>query len=181
MTVQREQVATAQRAGILDDIAIDAASVADELRMSYYQLLALIEKETTNGKNCYGNDAGGTFSGFRDLVTEANYRAFRHEVMVRGRPSNGVGVLQITYKPFFAEMEAGGLQPWIPRDNLYFGGGLYHSYFLAQRAEGWSMKSSIRRAGTKYNSGEYGFIAYGDRLWELAVKWRELVGVADVT
>jgi hypothetical protein len=175
MTVTADQITAADT--VLDNVAA-AAEVADEIGITFYQLCALLEKES-HGRNVYGGDVGGTFERFRDPVTECNWRGFRHEVITLGKRSNGVGPAQLTYKGFFADMEAKGLKPWVPKDNILYGAGLYWSYFVACRAEGWSMKSSIRRAGTKYNTGEYGFAAYGDRLFELTVKWRELVGIAD--
>lgn len=177
MTVTPEQIKAAKDGG-LDNVEA-AASVADELKMSFYQLCALLEKES-RGRNVYGSDVGGTFRAFKDPVTECNWRAFRHEVIVNGRTSNGVGPLQITYKGFFTDMETRGLKPWVPRDNILYGSGIYWSYFLGQRAEGWSVKSSIRRAGSKYNTGSSDFAPYGDRLYTLTQEWRVLVGVDDV-
>ena len=60
-------------------------------------------------RNVYGNDVGGTFRGFKDPVTECNWRAFRHEVITNGRTSNGVGPSQLTFKGFFTDMESKGL------------------------------------------------------------------------
>jgi hypothetical protein len=176
MTVQPDQIVAAKDGGIQNVDA--AAQVANELKMSFYQLIALLEKES-HGRNVYGADVGGTFERFKDPVTECNWRAFRHEVISLGKRSNGVGPCQLTYKGFFTDMESKGLKPWLPKDNILYGAGIYWGYFVGQRAEGWSVASSIKRAGSKYNTGEFGFAPYGDRLYALALEWRSLVGIAD--
>jgi hypothetical protein len=177
LTVTADQIATARDNGLQN--VETAAEVASEVGLQWYLACALLEKES-GGKNVWGNDAGGTFSGLRDLITESSWRAFRHEILVRGMRSNGCGPLQLTYKPFFTQMEKAGLKPWVIRDNMLFGFRLFLGYFKAQRAEGWSMKSSIIRSGYTYNTGgPVGGNGYGERLFELTVKWRDLVGVAD--
>jgi hypothetical protein len=176
VTVQIEQIDKAKAAGLHS--VDDAADVADQIGATFYQLCALLEKES-GGRNIYGNDAGGVLRGFKDPVNEDNWRAFRHEVLVNGRISNGVGPCQITYRGFFTDMEAQDLRPWVPHDNILYGGRIYWNDFLTSRAEGYSVKSSIIRAGSKYNSGEFGFLDYGRRLFELAQKWQTIVGTAD--
>jgi hypothetical protein len=187
LTVSVDQIVAADT--ILDNVAA-AAEVADEIPMPFYHLCALLEKES-NGRNVYGNDKiklpdgtytrkGVALSGFPGLVNKDNYAVFWYEVFTIGYRSNGVGPLQLTSKDFHTQIRNAGHDITNPRVSMLFGAKLYWSYFLASRAEGWSMKSSIRRAGTKYNTGEFGFLPYGDRLHDLATKWRDLVGVADV-
>lgn len=184
MTVSAEQISKAKAQGLKN---VDAAAVvANETGNKFYHLLALLEKES-GGKNIYGGDEGpepgpkddGTFSGFKDPVSEANYRAFYHEVIVRGRPSNGVGPAQLTYKGFFTDMKSLGKKPWDPYDNITYGAKLWLSYYTNQRKAGYSRDDAIRRAGTKYNSGSYGFIGYGDRLLVIMDKWVGIVGSGD--
>ena len=154
------------------------AEAANQIGATYYQALALIEQESGGG-NIWGSDAGGTFSGLKDLVTEASFRAFRHEVMVRGRPSNGVGPCQITYPGFFKQMETEGLFAWRPGDNAYFGVRLYWGFYGDARLRGMSTASAIRAAGSKYNTGSFDFAPYGDQLLAKALRWKSIVGTSD--
>lgn len=194
MGVTAEQVRKADEARTggrrrIYDVALLAAA-ADRVGVTFYQALALIEGESRN-RNIWGGDVGpepgrkddGTFSGFTDLVTAATWRAFRHEVLVRGRPSNGVGPGQITDPGLLRQMEAEGLHPDVMADNLFFSLTLYWSYYRLAKAAGSSTASAIRWAGTWYNAGpdEKAITGYGDRLYARAVEWKAIVGVEDAT
>jgi hypothetical protein len=157
------------------------AQVADETGFTFYHLLALFEQES-RGLNIYGkHDEGGTFQGFKDPVTECNYRAFYHEVVIRGRPSNGVGPGQLTWRGYHEDMQAKGLKCWDLKQNMDYSAKIYWGYWLKARKAGWSVRSSIQWAGTWYNAGsdEDKIIDYGRALEAKAAKWRALIGVAD--
>lgn len=182
MTVTVSQLTVARQEG-LEATAVEAARrAADTVGASFYQLCALLEQESSTGANMYGSDPGGTLSGFRDPVNETNWRAFRHEVITRGRPSNGVGPLQITYPGYFRQMETRGLQPWRAADSVLFGAELYWGHFRKAKAGGVSTATAIRWAGTWFNAGPDETDLkqpYANDLLDLAEKWRDLVGVAD--
>jgi hypothetical protein len=152
---------------------VDAAwKAAQTAGAPAYLVFALLEKESM-GKNIYGHDAGGVFSGpGQKTVTQTNFEEFYRRVVVNRERSNGVGPLQITYRGFFPEMKAQGLRAWVPYDNILFGTRLFMGYFNTYRNRGNSVDESIRLAGIKYN----GATAYGSRLLEIARKWRARVG-----
>lgn len=170
MTVTAEQIATAKQHLINVDAA---ARVANKLRLPFYLLCAVITKET-GGKNIFGHDSGGAMYGAGE-VTEDKYWEFRR-LIDAGARSNGVGVMQITYKGFFPIMENRGLKPWVPYDNILYGAELIKGYYESARDVGLSVTESIRRTGTKYN----GASAYGDSLVSVANMWRDRVGTADM-
>ena len=173
MTVSAEQINKAKAAG-LQNVDI-AAQVADEVaEIIFYQLCALLEKES-GGRNVYGHDAGGALSGFPKPVNQHNYAVFRWLVFDKGQTSNGVGPMQLTYKGFFTDMENDGLKPWDVHDNMLYGGKLWTGYYRAARAAGLNVSEAIVKAGTRYN----GSAAYGDRLLVIMDKWRDRVGISD--
>lgn len=172
MTVTAAQITTATKAGLTNVQHIAAA--CNTTGCKFYLATAMINKES-NGRNVWGNDAGGTFRGLRDEVTESSWRAFRHEVLTNGRTSNGVGPAQITWKGFFPDMEKRGLRPWIPADNIAFGVELLWGYYTAARNAGKTNADAIRSAGTRYN----GAAAYGDDLLLKARLWLDRVGSDD--
>jgi hypothetical protein len=173
MTVTADQIAIAKSHGMLNVELI--AQCCDETGARFYIALAMLEKETGTCRNVYGNDVGGTFRGFKDLVTECNWRAFRHEVITNGRTSNGVGPSQLTFKGFFTDMESKGLKPWDLHDNLAYGVKLVQSYYRAGRDQGKSVNAALRYAGTRYN----GSSSYGDSFLTVALRWKARVGSAD--
>jgi hypothetical protein len=173
VTVSAAQISEAKAEGMKNvDIA---ARVANETGNKFYHLLALMEKETTDGSNVYGHDAGGALSGFPKTVNQGNFEVFEWLVFTKSQTSNGVGPLQLTYRGFFADMRGLGLKPWDPYDSITYGGKLWLSYYKLFRAHGFSRDDSIRKAGTKYN----GNTAYGDRLLVIMNKWFQIVGNSD--
>jgi len=94
-------------------------------------------------------------------VTEAKWREFRRLVVDLHHTSNGVGPCQITYRGFFTDMEAQGLRPWVPHDNMLYGFRLLARYHAD--------KGSWEAAGTAYN----GSSQYGRDLAALVEKWRK--------
>lgn len=172
MTVSSDQIAKAKAAG-LQNVDV-AAQVANETGNKWYHVCALLEKESM-GRNVYGHDAGGALSGFPGTVNRDNYAVFKWMVFSKGWPSNGIGPFQITYKPFFADMENHGLKPWEPYDNITYGAKLWLGYYRAARDSGLNRDDAIKKAGTRYN----GSTAYGDRLLVIMDKWLGIVGKAD--
>jgi len=172
MTVTQAQIDAVKKAGFENVELI--ADACNRTGCRFYLAVSMIEKES-KGKNVWGHDAGGTFSGLADRITESSWRAFRHEVLVRGRPSNGVGPAQLTFKGFFTDMEKQGLNPADPKDNIFYGVRLIYSYYRDYRNLGASVETAVKEAGTKYN----GASAYGDSLWTIAQKWRSRLGSAD--
>lgn len=123
---------------------------------------AVLEKET-GGANIFGHDSGGAMYGAGE-VTEAKFREFQRIFKTTDAASNGVGPMQITYFPFFADMESKGLKPWVPADNIFYGLTLMAEYLGGDFSD-----ASIRRAGVRYNGAD----AYGDHLVTVAHKWRD--------
>jgi hypothetical protein len=183
MTVTAEQIAIAKSHGLTNVEALAAA--ADKHNLRFYLACTILDKES-DGKNIYGHDAGGTFTqvGNRE-VTEANFREFWSLVAPppegQGKRSNGVGPMQITYKPFLADMLAKGLKPWDPADNIDYGVGLIAKTYRAQRDKGRTVTESFRTAANVYNLGhDSDTWHYGIDAVNKAAIWKERVGTADL-
>jgi hypothetical protein len=144
---------------------IPAFNAAESVGIPLHAACAMLEKES-GGQNIWGNDPGGVFCGFPLVVNEAAFRAFLWEVRMNGRTSNGVGPCQITYKGHFDVMEQGGLQAWVPYDNMVYGFGLLLKEY--QKAGSWE------KAGTAYN----GSLSYGVDLAAKVKQWRERLAPA---
>jgi len=174
MTVTAEQI-TAAKATSMREVDL-IAECCNQTGARFYMTLAMLEKETTTVRNVYGGDVGGTFSNFKDPVTECNYRAFRHEVIVRGRTSNGVGPSQITSRDLLRRMEEQGLKPWVMKDNIAFGATLIYEYYRHARDQlDKTVDEALWYAGKRYN----GDSDYADAYVEVAKKWKARVGFAD--
>lgn len=161
MTATAAQIDIATAHGLQN--AALAALAAATVGLPFHAACALLEKES-GGKNVWGADRGGTFSRLPGDVTEELYRAFRWEVITRGRQSNGVGPCQLTYRGFFLEMEKQGLKPWVPGDNMLYGFRLLAGYYRASK--------SWRTAGRKYN----GSLTYGRDLAKKVDAWKTRLG-----
>lgn len=172
MTVTADQIAKAKAKG-LQNVDV-AARVANETGNKFYHLCALLEKES-NGRNVYGHDAGGALSGYPKSVNIDNFAVFEWLVFTKGQTSNGVGPMQLTYKPFLTDMKSKGKKPWDPYDNITYGAKLWLSYYRAARDSGLERDAAIKKAGTRYN----GSTTYGDRLLVIMDKWFDIVGNAD--
>lgn len=148
------------------------AKVADELGFEFAATVALFDMES-RGRNYYGSDRNGTYAD-KGLVTEENYKKFRHLVIDLGHPSNGVGPSQITYAGpvnkktgkrsggFFVEMEKEGLEPWDIHDNMFFGVRLLKRLYASKKT--WTL------AGKAYN----GKLSYGVTFAARRLKWRAI-------
>lgn len=165
---------TKARIGIASKILAnaDAAAVAcREANLPYFAACALLEKES-GGHNVYGNDKGGALAGFKFDVDESNYLVFEWLVFVKGQLSNGVGPCQITFKPYFREMEQQGLDPWNPHDNCLFGFRILAANY---RATGdWE------QAFARYNGGPHpnaAAQAYGKDGAKKLTEWKQRLGI----
>ena len=135
---------------------------ARRAKLPFYAACALMEKES-HGRNVYGRDAGGTFSGAPFKVNRANWVVFRWLVFSRGHRSNGVGPAQLTYPGFFTDMERKGLKPWNAEDNMFYGFQILRGY--KDEYGTWE------RAGEAYN----GSSAYGKDFAAVVEKWRRRI------
>ena len=165
--VSPTRIQIAKEAGLqnVDTIALTCR----EARVPFPVACALFQKES-GGRNVYGNDRGGTLSGYPYEVTVDNYRVFRWLVVTNGHVSNGVGPVQITYAGalkngrrdggFFKQMEDQDLKPWDVHDNMLFGLQLLRRHYLAT--------GSWRAAGERYN----GAAAYGEDLLKRISEWQ---------
>lgn len=172
MTVTAKQIAAARAVGLTNVEHIAAACNATGCK--FYFATAMIAKES-RGRNVWGGDEGGVFSGFPDEVNEGAYRAFEHEVLVNGRTSNGVGPAQITHPDNIRKLKARGLKGHLPADTIRLGVELLLSYYVAARKAGKSNADAIRAAGTRYN----GKASYGEDLLVQARRFHTLLGDDD--
>jgi hypothetical protein len=140
------------------DPLADAAVFAD---VPFHVACALMEKES-GGRNVYGNDEGGMLAGYRETVTQENFKPFWYMVEDKGHQSNGVGPAQITSRSLLRLMLDQGLAPWKPYDNMLFGLSLLRKYH--READG-----SWADAGTRYNGSQ----AYGEDLAAKIKVWKE--------
>jgi len=155
-------------------------NAADQSGCYLYLLVAMLEKETAKPderwpRNVFGHDEGGVGRGFDDPVDRSNFRLFRHEVLVLGRTSNGIGPSQVTHPDLIREAESRGLKLWLPADNILYGGQRLRSLFREALQKGLTTRPAIIETGRRYN-GQY---AYGVALLEVALKWKERLGNAD--
>lgn len=156
----KQKLELAQRHGLSNTKHILAA--CREAKLPFYAACALMEKES-RGRNVYGNDSGGTFAGAPFGVNKYNWVVFRWLVITKGARSNGVGPAQLTYKGFFTDMEAQGLKPWEPHDNMLYGFRLLKKYK--------NERGTWEGAGTAYN----GSSTYGREFADIVEKWRRRV------
>jgi hypothetical protein len=176
MTVTGTQIARAQTAGLINVPALAAA--CDHYKFPFYLACTILDKET-DGRNIFGHDRGGSMSGPSSInieVTEELYQQFKKETMPNwpkttgGKTSNGVGPMQLTYKPFFPQMELDlHLKPWVVEDNMLFGVMLLNNTWKASN-------KSIYAVGKTYNGNR----SYGLATVALAKKWKSRVGTDDL-
>jgi len=172
VTVTSSQISKAKQQGLRN---VDtAARVCNETKTPFFILCALLEKES-GGRNVYGHDQGGALSGFERPVNQGNWEVFRWLVFDKGKTSNGVGPMQLTFKGFFTDMEKEDLKPWDVHDNMTYGARVFMGHYRAAKDAGHGTRESIKRAGVQYN----GATAYGDSLLKIAIKWADLVGHVD--
>ena len=158
---------------------------------------ALIEGES-RGRNIYGHDGtpdspgvhstgsaragtawtvtvgGITYPPHSDVpVSESSYRELVTRVRA-GEKSNGVGLSQVTWPPFFDQAEDEGLRLWEPEDNAFFGCRLLR-HSLATYA------GDLLLAATEYRHGDpSGDHAYATALQARKAEWdTRLAGAGD--
>lgn len=161
---------------IAEDFGLDnvpaALEAAERTGLYLPAALALWEQEN-RGRNTYGNDSGGTFStpGKDDLpVTEENYAEFYDLVVNKGKKSNGVGPLQITYRGFHPQAKAQGLDLWDPADNGEFGFALLKGY--KDKYKTWELaRAAYKNGAAAANAGK---ITASERAYSRRVsEWEE--------
>lgn len=175
MTVTAVQIAQAKKHGLINVEAL--AKACDSYRIPFYFACTILDKET-DGRNIFGHDKGGAFSGPSSVnieVTEARFKEFKRLVLPNfpkttgGKTSNGVGPMQITWKGYFPDAEKQGFKLWIPADNIMFG--------VQILARNWRANGgSIYKTAKAYNGGA----AYGTHAVLLAKTWKKRVGTADL-
>jgi hypothetical protein len=173
VAVTQAQIDRVRQTGVIAVEAIAAAT--DRVSGRFYLSVTMIDKES-RGVNRYGRDEGGVLAGFTRPVNMENYLAFRHEVMINGRISNGVGPAQITHPDLLKEMEGEGLKPWEAYENIFFGvRRLTNFYRHARDVLDKAVWDAVWYAGKKYNGRD----SYADEFVALAKVWRERLGNAD--
>lgn len=167
--VTQKRIDIAKKFGLVN--VDDAAVACRKAGLPFYAACALLEKES-GGKNEWGHDKGGVFSGYPGDVTPAGWAAFREFVFDRGMQSNGVGPCQITSKGLLAEMDARHLKQYVVADNMLFGFGKLADYYNASNHD-WA------KAGTVYNHGSMrdGITPYGTDLAAKVAAWRTRLGI----
>lgn len=177
-----EQIITYPTANPWDGLDNAAAIIegADRAGMELAVACALVDMES-DGRNVFGGDGLGTDRvGVhacypRTEVTEARY----HELVARvaaGELSNGVGLTQITWPPYFDQAARQGVRLWIPVENVTFGAGILAGHL---RDSG----DNLAAAATLYNAGTLaaGITPYGRELAALADVWRARLSAAEDT
>lgn len=156
--------------------------VAREVGVAEHIALAFAQAES-NGRMVYGHDAGGTFStrdaavtvdgiewpkGSNIPVTDASFRELERRVAA-GEKSNGVGIMQITYRGFFPDARKKGFDLATATDNIRYGLTLIRGY-LAAAPEG---VDPLTYAASRYNRGSVysGPYHYTDRVNAYARAW----------
>ena len=145
VVVEQWKVAVAASMGL--GFADHIATAATEHQVPYAWACALIEQES-NGRNVWGHDVGGTFSGCPLIVTRGAFEVF-YWLISNGATSNGVGPAQITWRGYFDQMLREGRHPWDPADNIDFGLRLLSDTFL--RVGSWPTAAGHYNGGTKPN------------------------------
>lgn len=137
----------------------------------------------SDGNHIYGNDLGGVFGRvnstdpyvFDNFVTEQNFAEFLTRVRA-GERSNGVGIMQITWPPFFDQAEDEGIKLWVPEENVYFGSRFIRTQ-LALHNGNLADAATVYRHGTV--SADRG---YATKLLESKAQWdTRLNGAGDST
>ena len=156
--------------------------VAAEVGVPAHVALAFAQAES-NGRMVYGHDAGGVHStrdaaaivdgiewpkGSNVPVTDTSFRELERRVAA-GEKSNGVGIMQITYRGFFPDARKKGLDLATAADNVRYGLTLIRGY-LAAAPEG---VDPLTYAASRYNRGSVysGPYHYTDRVNAYARAW----------
>jgi hypothetical protein len=171
VTVSPEQILAAQAKGLINVVPL--AKACDRYGFPFYLACVILEKET-RGQNVFGHDKGGAMYGAGE-VTEAKYREFRR-LIDSGQTSQGVGPMQITWKGYFPVMEADGLKPWLPADNILFGVGILSRSLQRGLEQGLSLEKAFWLAAKSYN----GNASYADDAVAKAKVWLAAVGDDDM-
>lgn len=156
--------------------------VAREVGVPAHIALAFAQAES-NGRMVYGHDVGGVHStrdgavtvdgiewpkGSNIPVTDTSFRELERRVAA-GEKSNGVGIMQITYRGFFPDARKKGFDLATAADNVRYGLTLIRGY-LAAAPEG---VDPLTYAASRYNRGTVysGPYHYTDRVNAYAAEW----------
>lgn len=164
--LQKKHRAIMRAHGLTNCKAIILARVKVDIPLP--QACALMSMES-GGANIYGHDAGGAMSvpGRNVLVTEVNFKTFRHLVLDLHHTSNGVGPCQITWSGYFPDMESKGLKPWVAYDNMRYGFEILKSHHATS--------GSWQSAAAQYNGSGPAAAAYGRTYMERLAMWEHLL------
>jgi len=86
------------------------AIISWRAKVPFYVLCAFLTQESSGGHNLYGHDAGMPFEG-AGPVTQTNYAQYKTERDSTDPPRcQGVGPMQLTWKPYQDRADAAGLR-----------------------------------------------------------------------
>ncbi len=133
-------------------------------------LAAVLEMETSGGRNIYGHDAGACMSfrhPWRDVeVTKENYTNEYLPCIRAGGKRNGVGPMQLTWGPFQEEADARG-GCWDPKVSTLLGAEILGGYLKV---------NSVRDSFSIYNTGKSGSSGYATKAMPLYEQWLRVLG-----
>lgn len=178
MTVSPLQIIQAQAQGLVNVIGLAAA--CDRHKFPFYLACTICDKET-DGRNIYGHDVGGIFTGPSNInieVTEANYQEFLRR-LAAGERSNGVGVFQLTWKGYHIgpdSVTARGLKAWVPADNIFYGVSILSASLKRGLDEGLTLEKAFWNTAKAYNGND----SYADDAVVKARTWAATVGSSDM-
>jgi hypothetical protein len=178
MTVSPVQILQAQAKGLINVTAL--AKACDEYKFPFYLACVICDKET-DGRNIYGHDAGGIFTGPSNVnitVTENNYKEFLRRLGA-GERSNGVGVFQLTWKGYHIgaqSLTTLGYKAWIPADNIRYAiGRILAPTIKRHLASGLNLEKAFWNTAKAYNGND----SYADDAVVKARTWAATVGTSD--
>lgn len=130
---------------------------SQETGVPMWFICAILEQETSGGRNVFGNDPS-IFSG-AGRVTEEKYKAYKRERIRTGK-MQGVGPMQLTWWEFQNRAdEAGGC--WKPYINIVTGARILRDWKKPEI--GW-VTTTVR-----WNSGS----EYQREIKDVCAKWRK--------
>jgi hypothetical protein len=179
VTVSPTQILAAQAKGLINATAL--AKACDEYKFPFYLACVICDKET-DGRNIYGHDVGGIFTGPSNVnvtVTEDNYQEFLRR-LAAGERSNGVGCFQLTFRGYHIgsqSLTALGYKAWIPADNIRYAiGRILAPSLKAGLARGLTIEQAFWATAKAYN----GNTSYADDAIVRARTWAATVGTSDM-
>lgn len=155
-------------------------TIAREVGLGLAIACAMLEMESSGGKNVFGRDRGERPNPVRSPagrlleVTKERYDQYV-AFLAQGFSPNGVGPCQLTYPPLQRRADARG-GAWRTEANLYV--GFEYLRDLVRR-------NGLRLGAAMYNGGPNAMrkpaaVAYGQELARRVVAWRERLGFPPV-